>query len=190
VSDDLRGRLEAMTTDELLGILQKRDAGEWRDEVFPIVEELLHKRGVQPPQAPVPQDAELEPSSLISVATYSTALEANLCRMALIESGIEAWLTTEHLAGVAPHLALALGVDVLVRDEDAAGAREVLQELAAGGAALAIDPEVCPRCGSVETDHVQQPNRSGAVAGFALVGMPLPAVRWRWVCRRCRHEWP
>lgn len=45
MSDDLRDRLNAMSTDQLLEILKRRNSGEWREEVFPIVEELLHARG-------------------------------------------------------------------------------------------------------------------------------------------------
>ena len=45
-------------------------------------------------------------------------MNASLFRMALGEAGIQAWLTTEHLAGVAPHLGLAVGVLVAcARDE-------------------------------------------------------------------------
>jgi hypothetical protein len=75
-----------------------------------------------------------------AVATLGSALEANLCRMALAEAGIEAWLSTENLAGIAPPLGLTMGVDVLVRPESAAAARELLAAIRSGAAALPDDP--------------------------------------------------
>lgn len=191
MSDDLRDRLDAMTSDELLEILAHRDADEWREEVFPIVEDLLRTRGVQPAIARAPQEADEAPDrgALTSVGTFSTALDANLCKMALTESGIESWLPTEYLAGVSPNLGLAIGLDVLVRDEDVPRAREVLRELAEGGAALALDPEPCPSCNSTETEYVPQPDRANAIGGYFLAGMPRPAVQWRWLCHGCRQEW-
>jgi putative signal transducing protein len=188
---DLKDRLDAMSSDELLEILERRDTDEWREEVFPIVEALLQARGIQPPIAaapPVADDAR-EMGALTSVGTFSTALDANLCKMALTEAGIEAWLPTEYLAGVSPNLGLAIGLDVLVRDEDATRARDVLRELAQGGAALALDPEPCPGCGSTETEYVPQPDRANAIGGYFLAGLPRPAVQWRWVCQGCRQEW-
>jgi hypothetical protein len=191
MSDDLRDRLDAMSSDELLDILEQRDTDEWREEVFPIVEDLLRARGIQPAIARIAPPAADAPDAgaLTSVGTYSTALDANLCKMALTESGIEAWLPTEYLAGVSPNLGLAIGLDVLVRDEDAPRAREVLRDLAAGGAALSLDPELCPNCGSNETEYVPQPDRANAIGGYILAGMPRPAVQWRWVCDGCRQEW-
>ena len=189
--DELRERLDAMGTDELVEILEHRDRGEWREEVFPIVEEILRARGVEAstersaPAMGAPEDS----GAFTSVGTFSTAMQANLCKMALAESSIEAWLPTEHLAGVSPPLGLAFGVDVVVRDEDAPAARDLLRELDLGGAALAQVPEPCPRCGSVDTEHVDRPDRLGAVAGWVFVGTPLPAVKWEWVCRNCGHEW-
>ena len=51
MTDDLRGRLNAMATNELVAILQGRDLGEWRPEVFPVVEAILEERGVNPARA-------------------------------------------------------------------------------------------------------------------------------------------
>jgi hypothetical protein len=191
MSDDLRNRLDAMSSDELLEILEHRDTDEWREEVFPLVEDLLRARGIQPAiarAAEVTDDAR-DLGDLTSVGTFSTALDANLCKMALTESGIESWLPTEYLAGVSPNLGLAIGLDVLVRGEDVSRAREVLRDLAEGGAALALDPEPCPGCGSAETEYVPQPDRANAIGGYFLAGMPRPAVQWRWVCQGCRQEW-
>jgi hypothetical protein len=192
VTDELRERLSTRPTDELVEILREQDTEEWRPEVFPLVEAILQERGVDTEAAkaagPLPRDV-LEFAAVQPVVTLNTSLEANLCRMALVEAGIEAWLSTEHLAGVAPPLGVAVGVDVLVRSENVEAARELLAELDTGAAALPVEPEPCPRCSSVETEHHRAPDRVSAVSGWALAGVPLPAGVWRWKCHGCGHEW-
>jgi hypothetical protein len=51
----LRLSLEARTTEELVDILRERDEGEWRPEVFPIVESILAGRNVPPVSASEPR---------------------------------------------------------------------------------------------------------------------------------------
>jgi len=179
-----------MSSEELVRILEERNPEEWRPEVFPIVESILVERGVSLPVAlpPPAPDAGPEPSPE-SVATLSGALEANLCRMALAEAGIEAWLSTENLAGVAPHLGLAIGVDVLVRREDAAAAREILEAAQWGAIALPVDPEPCPRCGSTGTEHYGRRDPLSPGSGWFLTAYPMPTGDWRWRCSSCGHEW-
>ena len=144
MTDELRKQLESQPTGELVEILRNQDTEEWRPEVFPLVEAILLARGVDVAawkEAGPPARDGVEFAPIESVATFSTTLEASLCRMALVESGIKAWLSTEHLVGVVPPLGAALGVDVLVRREDAGAAREVLADIDAGGATLKDDAE-------------------------------------------------
>ncbi len=186
--NELRERLGEMGTDELVDALQQRDLDEWRPEVFPIMEEILRERGVAVPEPA----AELVPGpvgALVSVAQLPLAMNASLFRMALGEAGIQAWLSTEHLAGVAPHLGLAVGVDVLVREEDAAAAREVLASLESGAAEVPEEPQPCPACGSERTEHVEAAARFAAASGFLLAGTPLPRTAWHWHCPNCGHDW-
>lgn len=191
-SDELRDRLMAMSTRELVDILRERDAEEWRPEVFPLVEAILQDRGVD---AAALQAGAAGPSevprfeALESVASLGDSFRANLCRMALREAGIEAWLSNEHLAGVAPPLGLAIGIDVLVRPGNAASAREVLSDVERGAASIPEEPEACPGCGSSDTEHLRAPDRLSAISGWALTSTPLPTGIWRWRCKQCGHEW-
>jgi len=192
MEDDLRARLNDMATSDLVAVLRSHDLQEWRPEVFPLVEAILDERGVNIEPLEVSDERpteEAEDEHLESVASFPTALEANLCRMALHEAEIEAWLSTEHLAGVAPSLGLAIGVDVLVRPANADTAREVLESLEAGAAALSEEPDPCPRCKSTETLHRQRPDRVSTVSSWFLVGMPFPQHMWRWTCKACGNEW-
>jgi Putative prokaryotic signal transducing protein len=189
---DLHSRLAAMSTEELSDILRENDRDEWRPEVFPLVEVLLKDRGVDIEAVKASLRAiESQPGSagLESVKSLGDALQANLCKMALLEAGIEAWLSTEYVAGAFPTLGLALGVDVLVRPEDAAAARELIAGLDSGAAEIEQELEACPRCASSETEHVRAPDRVGAVAGWLMVGLPLPSGAWHWKCRICGQDW-
>lgn len=77
--------------------------------------------------------------ALVPIATFSTAVEAHLCRMALEEAGMACWLFNDHLADVHVPLGMAIGVSVRVRPEDAAAAREVLEAVRAGEMAAPED---------------------------------------------------
>jgi len=50
VTDDLRNRLNAKLTSELVEILREQDPEEWRPEVFPLVEAILQERALTPPR--------------------------------------------------------------------------------------------------------------------------------------------
>lgn len=66
---------------------------------------------------------------LVAVATHLDPVEANLLKIHLEESGIDAYLSGEDAVGVFPPLAVSTpGVQVLVRDVDVARANELLEE--------------------------------------------------------------
>jgi hypothetical protein len=127
---------------------------------------------------------DLEP-----VAEFRDSVRAHLCQMALQASGVEAWLSQPNLAGVAPDLGIALGIEVLVRQSDAPAARELIGAFESGEVALPLEPTSCPRCGSVEAQYVPRPDRAGAILGTFLVGLPRPDVAWAWKCSRCGNKW-
>ncbi|PYQ52912.1 MAG: hypothetical protein DMF78_10370 [Acidobacteria bacterium] len=192
MADDLRARLDAMSTADLVAVFRSRNVEEWRAEVFPLVEEILARRRVDVDGLKAARAMEFEKTEYApveSVASFSTALEANLCRMALEEAQIRAWLSTEYLADVAPHLGLAIGVDVLVRKDAAEAAREVLASIKAGAAAMASEVEPCPKCQSDETDRLPATDRASTIGAGIVAGIPLPQHDWRWKCRSCGHQW-
>jgi Putative prokaryotic signal transducing protein len=65
-------------------------------------------------------------SNLVAVAAFGTHIEADLARSALEAAGIDAMTAADDAGGQRPHLAFSQGVVVLVREENAAAAREVL----------------------------------------------------------------
>lgn len=144
-----RRELGYRETAELVEILAARDEDEWRPEVFPLVERLLSERGVDPekavaehrrqppPRAPL-EIAEPEASHPVVLAEFGDEVEAGLCRMALLEEGIEASLRDPDGSG---------RLELLVDESKAEAARAVLE-------ATETDEEPeqgfrCPSCGFI-----------------------------------------
>jgi hypothetical protein len=72
-------------------------------------------------------------SSVVAVAKFGTHIEADLAHSALEAAGIESIIAADDAGGQRPHMAFSQGVVVMVREEDAAAAREVLGSAAVGG---------------------------------------------------------
>jgi hypothetical protein len=143
VTDDLRARLEPLSTDELLAVLRDRDLEEWRPEAFPLIEAILAARHVDVAAALESLRAAatyVDFEALVEIATFSTSVDAHLCRMALEEAEIPCWVFNDNLAGVHVPLGMAIGVSVRVRPEDAAAAREILEAVRSGATAGPEDP--------------------------------------------------
>jgi hypothetical protein len=143
VTDELRATLAEMPTGELLRVLQDRDLDEWRPEAFPLIEAILAERQVDVAAALESLRAAatyVDFEALTTIATFSTSVDAHLCRMALEESEIPCWLFNDNLAGVHVPLGMAIGVSVRVRPEDAEAAREILEAVRSGATAAPEEP--------------------------------------------------
>ena len=143
MTDDMRARLEQLPTGELLAILRDRDLEEWRPEAFPLVEAILREREVDVPAALESLRAAatyVDFEALTEIATFSTSVDAHLCRMALEEAAIPCWVFNDNLAGIHVPLGMAIGVSVRVRPEDEDAAREILEAVRAGEMAAPEDP--------------------------------------------------
>ena len=67
-------------------------------------------------------------ANLVVVEAFSSGAEAELAKGALTAAGIEAMVQSDSVGGMRPHVAWASGgYKLLVREEDAAAAREVLE---------------------------------------------------------------
>ena len=144
MSDELGARLAEMPTGELLRVLQDRDLDEWRPEAFPLIEAILAERHVDVAAALQSLNAAatyVDFEALTTIATFSTSVDAHLCRMALEEAEIPCWLFNDNLAGVHVPLGMAIGVSVRVRPEDESAAREVMEAVRSGATAAPEDPE-------------------------------------------------
>jgi hypothetical protein len=63
--------------------------------------------------------------SLVTVGTYLNHIDADLAKSALEAAGIESMIQSDDCGGVRPHLWMG-GIQLLVRDEDAQRALEIL----------------------------------------------------------------
>lgn len=67
-------------------------------------------------------------ANLVVVRSFGTAAEAELAKTALQASGIDAMIQADSVGGMRPHVAWGSGgFKVLVREEDAADAHDVLE---------------------------------------------------------------
>ena len=137
----------------------------------------------------VTEEPTADADALEPVAQFRDGVRAQLCQMALQASGVEAWLSQPSLAGIAPDLGVALGVEVLVRRLDVVAARELIRAFESGDVAIPLEATSCPRCGSPEAQYLPRPQRAGAILNTILAGLPRPDVAWVWKCSRCGNEW-
>lgn len=68
--------------------------------------------------------------ALVAIRTYVNHFEADIARSALEAAGIECLIKSDDCGGLRPHLWLG-GVELVVREEDAEQANEVLTREAA-----------------------------------------------------------
>jgi membrane protease YdiL (CAAX protease family) len=143
--EGLREQFDQRPTEELQSILRGRDEGEWRPEVFEVVASVLEARGVSPEgviaRGPEARDVwESEP--LVTLATFSSPVEAHASRMALEEAAIPAWVADESLGTM---YGIGIGSRLQVRPGDAETAREILSsEPAPADAFPPESPEPAP----------------------------------------------
>ena len=106
MSDEVSGQLEQRTTGELVEILQRNDSKEWRPEVFPIVESILRRRGVdvaairarRPDRvtaAPAPEDDDSSPDFLKALDLPNAAL-LPLAKSLLEQAGLQYFVKGEN----------------------------------------------------------------------------------------------
>jgi len=135
------------------------------------------------------EELTADPDEVVPVADFRDSVHAQLCQMALQAGGVEAWLSQPTLAGVAPDLGIALGVEVLVRASDEAAAGELISAFKAGDMALRPEATACARCGSTEAQYLPQAHRGAGIFGSIFGRAPERDVVWVWKCSRCGNDW-
>jgi ribosomal protein S27AE len=133
-------------------------------------------------------------SELVVAAAYTQGLEAQLACSVLHAAGLEARVHDECTVAAEWRYSNAIGgVKVVVRAEDLATARELLEQAAVvsdSDTPSPLDPEdssedVCPRCGNREWVRTAHGKRLAIVSMF--IGLFLVPVRHRWECGHCGY---
>jgi Putative prokaryotic signal transducing protein len=186
---DLRGRLAALSTDQLLqAVVQHRQQEALIPEAYAAIESILRERGVAMESAvaaflrdfPDPGGAV----QLVVVATAFNPIEAQLIRMRLEQAGFLVHMADENLPGLHYGWGIAAGgVKVLVNAADADAARTLLAELP-----IPIVLQ-CPACASQNVIHETRLQRGITIAAGLLLGSPVPQIRHAARCSDCGHAW-
>ncbi|WP_437732400.1 putative signal transducing protein [Sorangium sp. So ce1335] len=133
---------------------------------------------------------------LVTVATYSESVEAQMARSALSAHGVRAFIADEHVATLTPHyIGRSLGIRLQVPRADLERAAEILKppavdddrELDEEDEAAEIDGPKCPACGA---RYAYREWALGQILVIlALLGLPLLVMKKRWHCRKCHAYW-
>ncbi|MGO4885158.1 MAG: putative signal transducing protein [Bryobacteraceae bacterium] len=79
--------------------------------------------------------------NLVVVHAFATGMEAELAKSALASAGIDAMILADAVGGMRPHVAWSSGgFKLLVREEDAESARDVLDAPAEGASEDSLQP--------------------------------------------------
>jgi hypothetical protein len=144
----LRDSLAERSTDRLLHILATHDQDEWRQEVFPLVREILAERGVDARKVrAMPTRTEAPPADMVVLEAFFNPIEAQIVKGALQAAAIPAQLIDEQLCSL--HLGLSIplgGVKLAVPRCCESEARAIAAAAASGELAAAV-PLDCPACG-------------------------------------------
>lgn len=65
---------------------------------------------------------------LVVIRTFIDRIEADLAQSALEAAGIDSIVRSDDCAGLRPHMSMTSGVELLVREQDADRAADVLTE--------------------------------------------------------------
>jgi hypothetical protein len=137
--------------------------------------------------------AEVQLESRVTVRAYTSPWEAQLARACLEAEGIDSVVTDEHLARIWCAATVG-GIKLLVREEDAPRASELLRNLRpipdihlVTEADLPL-PQRCPSCKS-DNLSLERWSVIGLLGTWLLLGLAIPVPRRRWSCRGCGSDW-
>lgn len=126
------------------------------------------------------------------VGRYRDLGMASVAKSILDSAGIESFFADDNVIRMDWFYSNAVGgIKLLVRSEDAAEARELLESQApekfeVEGIGEYEQPK-CPNCGSLDVSF-EELDRKIAHTGL-LVSIPIPAVKHGWNCHACGHSW-
>ena len=142
---------------------------------------------------------EPQQPQLVTIRTFSQAMEAHIVRSRLEAEGIQSFVADEHTVDANWLYSNAIGgVKLQVHRADVPQVQEVLARQTGGlepdalvgeGQPSEDQPSVtCPHCGSDQVHYVRYARRA-LYLSWVLLQFPLPFLRRRWECRECGRHW-
>ncbi|MCX4030098.1 DUF2007 domain-containing protein [Endozoicomonas sp. SM1973] len=127
---------------------------------------------------------------LVTVGSYTDAIQAHLARGKLEAEGIFATVAHEHHIWADWMLSNALGgVKVQVHADQVEQAKQIVANLASGQYAIEDEYKIhCPKCNSVQVEE-QRTRWKIAFLGLFIFHIPLPYRRGKLKCLDCDHHW-
>jgi len=127
---------------------------------------------------------------LVTVATYSSTIQAEIGRAKLTAHGIRGFVADEHLGTMNPqYIAAAGGIRLQVKRPDAEAAQTILSEPEEDEDELIDDSDdgpACPACGKRYVYYAWPPEV--LFLSLVLLGLPLLFLKKPWHCRSCDHR--
>lgn len=136
------------------------------------------------------KDLRMRNRQLVTVASYTDAIQAHLARGKLEAEGMHAEVAHEHHIWADWMLSNALGgVKVQVWADQVDRAKKILADLDSGKFEIEDEYKIhCPKCNSTELDE-QRTRWKIAFLGLFILHIPLPYRRGQLTCQHCGHSW-
>jgi hypothetical protein len=185
--DEIRQQMELKSNEELITILLEHDEGQWRPEVFDIVDAILRERGVSADkvlkyvEGPESVLSETEGLKLITVAEYVSRLDAENDRLILENEGVKSWIFEEDnlpADGTPPSVQLK----VCAEDWRAAMERLGSEDMFPPDLPEDMAAPPCPKCGSRRVNEKMDVVEVSADPGHAV-------EKWLCYCVSCGYQW-
>ncbi len=157
--------------------------------------EMLRRRMDAPPEASnaaVTGKKEPDPPGPVMIGRYQNLPAASLAKSMLDSAGIESFLSDDNLVRMDWLYSNAVGgIKLLVREEDAETARELLEqgvpeEFEVEGIGEYQQPR-CPKCQSMDVFFEEMDKK--IAYPLLYVGVPVAVTRKGWRCHSCGHGW-
>lgn len=191
-----RERLRALYARMSDGELQEiaDDADSLTDMARAVLRAEMLRRGLEaPPEKKTQPERPARPvPKPVIVGRYRDLSSASVAKSILDSAGLESFLVDDGMIRLDWLYSNALGgIKLLVRDQDEAAARELLEaqipeKFEVEGVGEYEQPK-CPNCGSLDVSF-NELDRRIAHTGL-LISLPIPAVKPGWNCHVCGHTW-
>lgn len=133
---------------------------------------------------------------LVTIASFSDPIKANLRKAKLESEGIPCVLADENMVSIIPIYSLAIGNIKLKVHE--LNAERAIRFLKSSDPVLVDDFKLmeenkessslkCPNC--ISTNLYKEELSKKSILGFLLLGFPIPIFRKRFHCFDCGYEW-